>query len=48
LSDRVFHLLERHAEIRHDQRSGQEEDGEFCEKECDACQVLDVEGFFEG
>lgn len=48
LADGVLHLLKRHAEVRHHQTGGQEEDGEFREEQGDAGQVLDVEGFLEG
>lgn len=48
LPDRVLFPLQRHAEVRHDQTHGQEEDGEFGEQEGDAGEVLDVEGLFVG
>ena len=41
-------MIQRYAEVRHDQTRGEEQDGEFGEKEGDAGKVLDVEGFFEG
>jgi len=42
LTKSVLCIPQRHAEVRHYQTGGQEEDGEFGEQQGDAGEVLDV------